>query len=185
MLYYAVQVKTRGEEEYARRLRSIPRCGQTVLLVPKRTVVIRKGGKSKHGTAVVFPGYVFLGLDEPLTPDMRWLVRKTPDFYRFLPSNRESLPLAGRDLDLLTHFISFGERADISKVTFDDNERIVVLDGPLKGLEGLIEKVDRRKQRAKVRLDMCRNSFLIDLAFSFVDRAEKGQAEPNGESRGT
>jgi transcriptional antiterminator NusG len=185
MQYYAVQVKTRGEDEYVRRLRSNPDCAGISFLVPKRTVMIRKKGETKKGIAAVFPGYVFLELAEPLEPDLRWLMRRTPDFYRFLPSNQECLPLTGRDLDLLTHFISFGERADTSRVFFDENEHIVVLEGPLKGLEGFIEKVDRRKRRAKVRLDMCRNSFLIDLAFNVVDRSGKGQPVPHGESRGT
>lgn len=185
MQYYAVQVKSRCEDEYVRRLRSNPAVSGAEILLPKRTVILRKGGIKRRGTAPVFPGYVFLGLDEAVNPELRWLVRRTPDFYRFLPSNQDPVPLGGRDLDLLTHFISFGERADTSKVTFDENDRIVVLEGPLKGLEGLIVKVDRRKGRAKVRLDMCRNSFLIDLAFSVVDRAGKGQTEPHGESRGT
>ena len=183
--YYAVQVKSRCEDEYVRRLRSDPSLVQVVVLVPKRTVILRKGGIKRRGTAPVFPGYIFLGMDSAVSPELRWLLRKTPDFYRFLPSNQEPVPLGGRDLDLLTHFISFGERADTSKVAFDENDRIVVMEGPLKGLEGLIVKVDRRKGRAKVRLDMCRNSFLIDLAFSVVDRAGKGQTEPHGESRGT
>lgn len=185
MQYYAVQVKSRGEDEYVRRLRSDPSLANVVVLVPKRTVILRKGGIKRRGTAPVFPGYIFLGVDEAVSPALRWLLRKTPDFYRFLPSNRDPVPLGGRDLDLLTHFISFGERADTSKVAFDENDRIVVMEGPLKGLEGLIVKVDRRKGRAKVRLDMCRDSFLIDLAFSVVDRAGKGQTEPHGESRGT
>jgi len=185
MLYYAVQVKTRGEDEYARRLHLNIDFERVSCLVPKRTVMIRKMGQTKKENATVFPVYVFLCLSEPLSPDLRWSIRRTPDFYRFLPSNQECLPLAGRDLDLFTHFISFGERADTSKVIFDENDHIVVLEGPLKGLEGLIEKVDRRKQRAKVRLDMCRNSFLIDLAFAVVDRSGKGQPEPHGESRGT
>lgn len=185
MQYYAVQVRSRGEDEYVRRLRSDPSFASVEILVPKRTVILRKGGIKRRGTAPVFPGYVFLGVDAVMSPDLRWFLRRVPDFYRFLPSNQDPLPLAGRDLDLLGHFISFGERADTSKVTFDENDRIVVLEGPLKGLEGLIVKVDRRKGRAKVRLDMCRDSFLIDLAFSVVDRAGKGKTEPHGESRGT
>jgi len=184
MLFYAIQVKTRGEDEYVRRNANLSR-ESISLLVPKRTVMIRKKGITRKGTATVFPGYVFLRAHEPLSPNQRWLLRRTQDFYRFLPSNQECLPLTGRDLDLLTHFISFGEHADISSVAFDENDRVVVLEGPLKGLEGLIEKVDRRKQRAKIRLDMCHNSFLIDLAFTVVDRAAKGQPEPHGESRGT
>ncbi|MCK7487340.1 MAG: hypothetical protein MZU97_18900 [Bacillus subtilis] len=108
MMYYAVQVKSRGEDDYVRRLRSDPVFGMVDILLPKRTVILRKGGIKRRGTAPVFPGYVFLGLDEVVSPELRWLIRRTPDFYRFLPSTQDPVPLGGRDRDLLTHFISFG-----------------------------------------------------------------------------
>ncbi|MCL2557796.1 MAG: antitermination protein NusG, partial [Treponema sp.] len=40
---------------------------------------------------------------------------------------------------------------------------------PLKGLEGRIIKVDKRKKRAKIRLDLYDESFAIDLAFEIID----------------
>ena len=76
--------------------------------------------------------------------------------------------------------MSFGKVADISKVSFDADQRIVVLEGPLKGLEGLIVKVDMRKRRAKVRLDMCENSFLVDMGFEILDRSAKGPVNDDG-----
>ena len=38
-----------------------------------------------------------------------------------------------------------------SKV-FKKGENVTVIDGPLKGLEGMIIKIDKRKGRAKVRM---------------------------------
>jgi transcriptional antiterminator NusG len=57
----------------------------------------------------------------------------------------------------------------VSKVRFDEKNRIVVIDGVMKGLEGNIVKVDRRKGRAKIRLDIYDNSFLIDLSFEAIE----------------
>ncbi|MFW5689149.1 MAG: KOW motif-containing protein, partial [Spirochaetota bacterium] len=45
---------------------------------------------------------------------------------------------------------------------------IEVKEGPLAGLEGRIVKVDRRKQRAKVRLDLYQESFLVDFGFELL-----------------
>jgi transcriptional antiterminator NusG len=77
--------------------------------------------------------------------------------------------------------MSFGKVADISKVRFDEDDRIVVVEGPLKDLEGLIVKVDIRKRRAKIRLDMCENSFLVDLGFEILDRKAKGSGIDDGQ----
>jgi len=53
--------------------------------------------------------------------------------------------------------------------------RIVVLHGPLSGLEGRIIKVDQRKKRAKIALDLCSDSFTIDLAFEVIEKAKAKQ----------
>lgn len=60
--------------------------------------------------------------------------------------------------------------AEKSKVYFNEEDRIVVSEGPLKGLEGRIIKVDKRKGRAKIKLDFYDNSFAIDLAFEIISR---------------
>ncbi len=64
----------------------------------------------------------------------------------------------------------FGPKIGASMVNFDENERIVVDEGPLKGLEGSIITVDRRKQRAKVQLDFHGSTYTLDLSFEDISR---------------
>lgn len=170
MNYYALQVKTRSEEMFIKRVFISMAPGQDKdirIIFPRRKMSIRKAGAIKSVLEPVFPGYIFL--ESPGLPDaMYWLLRTTPGFYRFLPENKQPQPLEGKDLATLKHFMSFGPYADTSKVRFDENDRISVAEGPLKGLEGRIIKVDKRKGRAKVKLDMYDESFLIDLAFEVL-----------------
>lgn len=170
MNYYALQVKTSSEDLFIQRVvKSLSReqTEGTRLIFPRRNMPIRKAGITKSKIEPVFPGYIFLESPE-LEKNLYWVIRTTPGFYRFLPDNKEPAPLLGRDLSTLRHFISFGDIAQKSKVMFDSDDRIKVLDGPLKGLEGRIVKVDKRKGRAKVKLDMYDESFLIDLAFEVM-----------------
>ena len=67
-----------------------------------------------------------------------------------------------------------GPVAGKSRVYFNENSRIVVVDGPLLGLEGKIIKVDKRKGRAKIKLDLYDDSFSIDLAFETIEPASSG-----------
>jgi len=170
MNYFALQVKTNAEEQYIIRATQSFRAKnieETQLLFPRRKLMIRKEGIHKNEIQPVFPGYIFLESEE-LSNSLYWALRTTPGFYRFLPENKSPKPLGGRDLATLKHFLSFGSIADKSRVRFDEHDRIVVADGPLKGLEGKIVKVDKRKGRAKVQLDMYDDSFLIDLAFEVM-----------------
>ena len=53
-------------------------------------------------------------------------------------------------------------------MVFNENNRIEVKSGPMMGLEGKIVKVDKRKQRAKVQLDLYKESFFVDFGFELI-----------------
>jgi transcriptional antiterminator NusG len=182
MQYYTIHVLTSSEDDFARRM--LPHLGQGRLIIPKKMMPIRRGGKKLQELSPVFPGYIFIESEGILDElDTYWRIRRTPGFVRFLRESSSPTPLSARDVLLLRHFISFGDFADTSRVTFDENDRIVVLEGPLKGLEGRIVKVNRRKGRAKVLLDMYGESFPIDLGFEVVERVKGGGGAANEESR--
>jgi transcription termination/antitermination protein NusG len=182
MQYYTIHVLTDSEDDFARRL--LPVLGRDRLIAPKKLMPIRRRGVTRKELRPIFPGYLFIQsegiLDEP---DLYWTIRRTEGFIRFLRESSSPSPLSERDLGLIRHFISFGEYADTSKVTFDENDRIVVLEGPLKGLEGSIVKVDRRKGRAKVVLDMYDSKIPIDLGFEVVERLKGGGGVDHEEPR--
>jgi len=174
---YALQVKTKGEEKFIRQARALrPDYGQG-LSFPQRRLDIRKGGKVRPSRLAVFPGYVFLELSaEEDVKSCFWAFRKIEGFYRFLRSNRDIAPLQNKDLELVMHFIKLGPVAEKSKVYFNEESKIVVLYGPLAGLEGKIVKIDKRKKRAKVALDLYDDSFHIDLAFEVIEKASERSA---------
>jgi len=173
--YFALQVKTKMEEKFIKQV-SLQNPGFPMrLYFPQRHLDIRKGGKTMLSKLAIFPGYVFLELDEgeDIEQYLRTF-RSTGRFFRFLKSNNDILPLQNRDLELILHFIkTVGPVAGKSKVYFDENSRIVVLAGPLSGLEGKIVKVDKRKRRAKVKLDLYHDFFYIDLSFEVIEKARE------------
>jgi transcriptional antiterminator NusG len=144
--------------------------GEGRLLWPRRNLRIRRKSRWKDELAPIFPGYVFLETPE-VTKELFMKLRRIPGFFRFLQSNQHIVPLSSGDRELLMHFLAFGEIVDKSAVYFDENNRIKVMSGPLLGLEGFIVKVDRRKGRAKVKLDMFKNAFLVDFGFEAIEKA--------------
>jgi len=142
-----------------------------MLYFPKRKLNIRKAGKINLSTSAIFPGYIFI---ESATNDdffeHQLEIKRIDGFYRFLKSNKDITPLTDNDLQLVLHFIkTIGAVANVSKVYFNENSRIVVIDGPLSGLEGNIIKIDKRKGRAKIKLDLFDDSFTVDLAFEIIN----------------
>lgn len=128
----------------------------------------RKGGRRITAEVALFPGYVFLQA-ESLSDGLYDQIKALPGYFSFLRQGETISELRGRDLDLLSHFLKFGEVTPRSTVTFDENQRIRVLAGPMEGMEGQIVHVDRRKQRAKIQLDFDHGTFTVTLGFSLME----------------
>jgi transcriptional antiterminator NusG len=172
MKYYAFQVRARGEEKFIKFFKALHPEVSFKLYFPQRRLDIRRRGKIHQSLAAIFPGYIFVEIDDQNGEDIsahHWAFRRTEGFFRFLKSNQNITPLVDRDLELVLHFIKkAGPVAGVSRAYFNENARIVVTEGPLMGLEGKIIKVDKRKGRAKIKLDLYDDSFSIDLAFEVI-----------------
>ncbi|MCF7927569.1 MAG: antiterminator LoaP [Spirochaetales bacterium] len=176
MNFYVVQVKSRNEDKFLKMIAYNNPELRLKFFWPRRSLTIWKQGKPKETLKPIFPGYLFLETEE-VSADIYWLLKRMPDFYRFLKSNYDIVPLEGDDKRLVLHFQSYGEIAEKSQVVFDENQRIQVLDGPLKGLEGRIVKVDKRKKRAKVKLSLYDDAFLIDFGFEDMEAMKNDREE--------
>ncbi len=172
MNYFVVQVKTREEEKYRTLARQALQGSTMNLVYPQRRLRQLRRGSWKDVLKPLYPGYVFLEGDHVSVEDY-WHLRHVPGFLRFLETNSNIRPIDGSDRELLLHFLRFGEVVEKSKVTFGPDSQIRVLEGPLAGLEGRIVKIDRRKGRAKVKLDLYNDSFPVDLGFEVIETAVK------------
>jgi transcriptional antiterminator NusG len=169
MAFYVISVQTGGEPKFLALARKRIE-GDVSFYFPQRQLTIRKRGRKQEVLAPVFAGYVFLEAPD-IDEELFGSIKKVPGFYRFLESNQHIKELSGDDLKLVSHFVKFGEVIGKSTVRFDEQSRIYVLSGPLEGLEGRIVKVDKRKQRAKVQLDLYKESFLVDFGFELLGSA--------------
>ena len=168
MRFYALQIWTGDEEKFLALAGKRLPAGECQLLWPRRSLRIRRGGKWHESLAPIFPSYLFLQ-SSSVPPDIYAVIRHTPGFIRFLPANDNVRPLESKDQALLSHFLSFGEIVTKSTAYFDLDKRIRITAGPLKDLEGRIVRVDRRKGRARVRLELYADSFEVDFGFEALD----------------
>ena len=117
----------------------------------------------------LLPGYVFLET-ERLDAEVLESVRSVKGFYHFLFSNEAPRRLQGYDLEYFTSFRRNGEILGFSNVTFDEDQRILIIDGPLKGFEGKIIRVNRRCHRVTIVIDMFGDQKKVDLCYTEVAR---------------
>ncbi|HCO48434.1 MAG TPA: hypothetical protein DIT55_02970 [Spirochaetaceae bacterium] len=168
MSFFALQVMS-GREDTFIELFSKARPDQALYNIKKKIRTRRKGKQITHMTCL-FPGYVFFQSegDKP-SPETIRALKRTRHFMRILPATDSIKPLCDRDTDIIRHLVSFGREIGSSLVMYDENNRIKVIQGPLMGLEGKIVKVDRRKRRAKIQLEMNDSPITFDLGFDLLE----------------
>ncbi|MEJ2664388.1 MAG: antiterminator LoaP [Spirochaetia bacterium] len=178
MTFFVIQVRSQKISQYFDTARKQLEKIRTRLHWPRRNLRIRKKGKWQEVLSPIFPGYLFLET-ETVTPDIYNSCRQTPGFIRFLKDNQNITPLSGRDKEIVAHFLNLGGVVGYSLVDFDRNQRVRIISGPLKGLEGHIVKVNRRKKRIKLKLELYKDSFFIDFGFESIEKVK--EAEKNNE----
>jgi len=173
MEWYVIQVRSGQEQQFRNRSsKFIPSENRADLFIPLRRMIIRRKGKELIEELPVYPGYIFLATPE-LSPEQAGRYRKVDGFLKWVGGDGKPQAMQREDLQILQQFLSHGEVMGISLVTYSDDMRIQVVEGPLKGLEGRIVRVDKRKRRAHVRLDMYRSSFEIDFSFEWLKTQTK------------
>jgi transcriptional antiterminator NusG len=172
---YAAQVMTGYEEKYISRFRRLfPELNAIEIYYPKRELEERKGGKINKVQRGIFSGYIFIRAEEEELKEHQREFRGTEKFVRFLRTNSDIRALKGRDKELAAKFINLPDAvAETSTVYFSERDRVEVISGALKGMEGEITKIDRRKGRARVNLKLFNKDMYIDFS---IKEIRQGQA---------
>ena len=90
MNYFTAQIKTLKEEDYIKRLQDLLlfRAEKQRFIFPKKLMPVRRKGKEIKEMMPLFPGYIFIET-EKIDTELYNIMRYTPNFYRFLPDNKE------------------------------------------------------------------------------------------------
>ena len=161
---YCIMVKTGAEEKF--KSSATEKLAQTgdgsKFYFFKKQMTARSGSSFQEP---LFPGYIFLET-ENLTRETIETLKKVTGFYHFLFDNTNPHKLNGNDLAYYSNFRQSGEILGLSKAGFDENQRIQIVEGPLKGFQGKIIRVNRRCKRVTVQIEMFGYSKKVDLCYT-------------------
>ncbi|MDN4618078.1 antiterminator LoaP [Paenibacillus sp. PsM32] len=173
MSWYTFFVQT-GKEDYIKK--HIDRHyddKQLKCMIPKRIIPEKRQGIVKDEVKVLFPGYIFVKTHMiqdvyhsiKTTPHVYYLVgssscttANTKEYFTKIPENQMNwlLQLFGQN-----HIIGY---SDI--MVLDEN--VQVISGPLMGKEAIIRKIDKRKGRAKIEVQLLNDIRLIDVGIEIL-----------------
>lgn len=166
MDWYALFVQT-GNEEYVQKWLRFNFNELTLhSLVPKRKIAERKQGKVHHVLKILFPGYVLIQTE--MDDSLYKRIVSIPKCIRILNNGTYYSKISDEEIYPILRLTSDSGILDYSKV-YMENSAIIVKSGPLQGLEGIIRKIDTRKNKAKILINFMNSERMVDVGIEVLE----------------
>jgi len=173
MSWYALFVETGREEQvkkYIHHMMSFYDASVSYeLLIAKREVREKKGGKVQIIVKRMFPGYILLETENIL--EFYLMLRAERSEYLYGVLRRDGY-FKEIELEEISNVVYMTDSDGVigSSDIFVENDRIIVTKGPLKNYDGLINKIDRRKRRVKAEFKFNGKTHYMDLSVNFIEK---------------
>jgi transcriptional antiterminator NusG len=141
------------------------------ILVPKREIIERKDGEERNVLKTMFPGYLIVGTEQIF--EFAKIAKQNSSVLYALTGDAEFLEIYPDEISYIIYMTDDEGVIGISEAEYDKNNRIRVLAGPLKGQEGRITVVDKRRGRVKVKFMWANIRREIWLGVRVVEKADE------------
>ncbi len=132
------------------------------IVVPMEEQIEIKDGKRKTNLKKVFPGYVLIKMI--VTEESWYIVRNTRGVTGFVGSATEPIALTPEEIR------NMGFDTAVIEVDYDVNDSVKVVNGPLEGFVGVVQEINKEKNKVKVIVSMFGRETPVELEFSQVEK---------------
>lgn len=164
-IWHAVYVKTGNEETVKEKIAYAFKDSDIVPVIPKRCIRERKNGTWYKRIRPLFPGYILIR--GKVTTEDYYILKTVSGILRILKGVNGLYRIDPEEIKVICRLMSDGELIGTS-TAFQQGDSIVITEGPLFGLEGLIQSVDRRKGRVRVNISFLGDLRTVDLDIRFI-----------------
>ena len=144
-------VENRGLQDYILEIK-----------VPMEDTIEIKNGKRKTVSRKVYPGYVMVKMI--LTDESWYVVRNTRGVTGFVGPGSKPIPLSDEEVRLT------GVEDVPIVLDVEVGQTVVVTNGPLENFVGVIQEINKEKQKLRVEVSMFGRDTIVELDFVQVKR---------------
>ena len=134
------------------------------IVVPMEEQIEIKDGKRKTNLKKVFPGYVLVKMI--VTEESWYIVRNTRGVTGFVGSGTDPIPLTEEEIRKM------GFELTEVNVDYDINDSVKILNGPLENFVGVVQEINKEKNKVKVLVSMFGRETPVELEFSQVKKVQ-------------
>lgn len=132
------------------------------IIIPMEEEIEIKDGKQKTSIKKVFPGYVLVKM---IMSDETWYVIKSiKGVFSFVGMGEKPLPLTEQEM------ISLGISDEVINVDYEVGDSITIMTEPFYNYPGIIESIDKEKQRVLVKVNMFGRETSVELDFDQIQK---------------
>ena len=151
-MWYVIQVQTGREEQIMEEARSYQVQEYfDEIFAPHYERKKKYLGQWHMETALLFPGYLFVISSHP--EELYKALKRIPQLTRLLGTGEKWTPMTDEDIEIVEllsgeeHLMKFSEG-------YIQGDRVIVMRGPQKGLEGSISRIDRHRRLAWLTVEL-------------------------------
>lgn len=159
MAWYAVHTKSRHEEKVWQGLTQ----KSYDAFLPKMEVWSQRKDRRKKIHIPMFPGYLFVALNT-LSNETKLDVLKTFGVVKILgkPRGSEPLPVPDEKIEAIRRLVE--SKVEIHHIQYPKiGESARIIDGPFKGIEGIVTSSDYEKEVFVITIDLLQRAVAIKL----------------------
>jgi transcriptional antiterminator NusG len=142
------------------------------VVVPLYEVEETKAGKRTTSLKKIFPGYVLVKMF--MTDESWFVVRNTRGVTGFVGPGSKPVPLTLEELSHLgistSELMGLESEKPLPRIDLRVGERVLVIEGPFKDLEGFIEELQIEKRKLKVNISIFGRETPVELGFSDIEK---------------
>lgn len=151
-MWYVVQVRSGTEHNIRIQCnKKIPDAIMERCFIPYYEEKKKQNGTWNTLQKVLFPGYIFM-----ITEDVEKLffhLKTIEGMTKLIGTGQDIIPLKEEEITFLKRFGGEEQIVSMSEGIIEGTQ-VIITSGPLMGMEGLIQKIDRHKRKAWLDLEL-------------------------------
>lgn len=166
--WYAIHVQTGSEKIVCEKMIQLTeRAFYHELFVPMAEYMTKKDAVYQTRIRPLFPGYLFLVTDR--LGEIIPVFQRISDFKRIVRTGVDIMPIQQEEADLIAGICDEEHEVRMSTGIIQ-NSQILITNGPLKGREGLIRKIDRHHRTALVEMNLMGQPMQVSIPLEIVKK---------------
>lgn len=172
MYWYVLFVKAAKERKVEQFLSKNLNTEVSIPFIPLQEILFRRAGSIKKEIRFLFPGYLFIESilsDQQFLQEINPVINRCSDIIGLLKYSGTEISMKQSEKNMLKSLCD-NEYCIGASFGIIEGDKIHITDGPLKGLESIVRKVNRHRREAVVEIEIMGEVRFVTVALEVVEK---------------